>query len=82
MNFVSFFVESVRVASKSGRADYQVDLDSAERLINKYCGGRRDWQGRLAPSRRDTFVRDPLPDLAWIEKKIVTADGRDKNTSC
>lgn len=64
MNFLSFFVESIRVANKFGRANYQVDLDSAERLTNKYCGGGRDWQGQSAPSSRDTVIRGPLPDRA------------------
>ena len=62
MNILSFFVESIRVASKFGRANYHVDLDSAERLINKYCDGGHDWQGQSAPSNRDTIIRGPLPD--------------------
>ncbi len=64
MNFLSLFVESIRLANKFGRANYQVDLDSAERLINTYCDGRRDWQGRSASSRRDAMIRHPLPDRA------------------
>ncbi len=64
MNFLSFFVESIRVTSKFGRANYQVDLDSAERLINTYCDGRRDWQGKSAPTRRDAMIRHPSPDRA------------------
>ena len=63
MKFLSFFVESIRVASKFGRTNYQGDLDSAERLINKYCDGSRDRRARSAPSNRHTVVRGPLPDL-------------------
>ncbi len=62
VNILSFLVKSIRVASKLGRANYQMDLDSAERLINKYCDAGHDWQGQLAPSNRDTIIRGPLPD--------------------
>lgn len=64
MNILSFFVESIQVASKLGRADYQVDLENAERLTSKYCGGGRDWQGQSDSSSQDIVIRGPLPDRA------------------
>lgn len=64
MNVFCFFVESIRVANKFGRASHEVDPDSAERLINKYCDGRHSWQGQSAHSKSDTITRGTLPDRA------------------
>lgn len=37
MNFISFFLDSIRVANRLKRQNYQDGLETAEQLINKYC---------------------------------------------
>lgn len=60
MKYFSFFLESIRVASKFGRADFRTDLDSAERLIDTYCVGGSDREGQSISADRIASVHGAL----------------------
>ena len=64
MKILSFFFESTMAASKIRNANHQVGLDSAERLIDKFCDGERDTQGHPVPGAQSTIVRGRMPGQA------------------
>ena len=76
MNFISFFMNSIRVANRLKRQNYQAGLETAEELINKFCDG--DQFALVQPSAfgEESNAPEALLDPAHEPANNAKADHR------
>ncbi len=62
MNLISFFMDSIRVANRLKRQKYQTGLETAEKLINKYCDGNQTAGAQPPAFKEDGNTPEALLD--------------------
>ena len=64
MNFISFFMDSIRVANRLKRQNPQAGVETAEQLINKYCDGNQSALVQPSAFGEDSSTPEALLDTA------------------